>query len=34
MTIYRVETGTVQIPADELPKWAKALKTKARELVA
>lgn len=33
MTVWRVETGTTQIPADKLPMWAKALKTSPQRLV-
>ena len=34
LKVWRVETGKVQVPADDLPVWAKVLKTKPAELVA
>lgn len=34
MKVWRVETGKTRLPADELKLWARALKTKATELVA
>lgn len=34
MTVWRVENGKQQITADGLKPWARALKTKATELVA
>lgn len=34
MTVWRIEKGVTQLPADELGTWAKALKTSAVELVA
>jgi transcriptional regulator with XRE-family HTH domain len=34
MTVWRIENGVTQLPADDLPAWAKALKTKVTELVA
>jgi transcriptional regulator with XRE-family HTH domain len=34
MTVWRIETGKGQLPADRLRKWARALKTKATEFVA
>jgi transcriptional regulator with XRE-family HTH domain len=34
MTVWRVENGKVQVPADELRYWARALKTSVSRLVA
>jgi transcriptional regulator with XRE-family HTH domain len=34
MTVWRVENGVVQVGADALRSWAKALKTNVAELVA
>jgi transcriptional regulator with XRE-family HTH domain len=34
MTVWRIEKGKVQLPADGLKAWAKALRTTVAELVA
>lgn len=34
MRVWRIETGTTPIRADELPAWARALKTNVTELLA
>lgn len=34
MTVWRVEAGETQIPADDLRVWAKALRVPVTELVA
>lgn len=34
LKVWRVETGKVQLPSDDLKLWARALKAKPSELIA
>ena len=34
MTVWRIENGKTQLPADELKAWAKALRTTVAKLVS
>lgn len=34
MTVWRIENGKTQVPSDELPRFARALKLQVSELVA